>query len=128
MDSVLTVVNDDLRANRRAKRLAAVKQGIAHLCILILLFFVVVPIYFLIVKSLKSPEQETMHPFSVSFPLIWENYSLAWLFVKDYILNTVVIALCQTFGVLLVCSCASYAFVRYKFPFKNVLFIIIYLL
>lgn len=35
------------------------------------------------------------------------------------------IALCQTFGVLLVCSCASYAFVRYKFPFKNVLFIII---
>lgn len=125
MDSVLTVVNDNLRANRRAKRLAAVKQGIAHLCILILLFFVVVPIYFLIVKSLKSPEQETMHPFSVSFPLIWENYSLAWLFVKDYILNTVVIALCQTFGVLLVCSCASYAFVRYKFPFKNVLFIII---
>ena len=125
MDSVLTVVNDDLRANRHSKRLAAVKQGIAHLCILILLFFVVVPIYFLIVKSLKSPEQETMHPFSVSFPLIWENYSLAWLFVKDYILNTVVIALCQTFGVLLVCSCASYAFVRYKFPFKNVLFIII---
>ena len=63
MDSVLTVVNDDLRANRHSKRLAAVKQGIAHLCILILLFFVVVPIYFLIVKSLKSPEQETMHPF-----------------------------------------------------------------
>lgn len=54
-----------------------------------------------------------------------ENYKLAWLFVKDYILNTVIIAIGQTFGVLAVCSMASYAFIRYNFPFKNVIFIII---
>ena len=89
------------------------------------MFFVILPIYLLIVKSFKTPEQETEFPFSITFPFFWENYKLAWLFVKDYILNTVFIAFFQTFGTLVVCSAASYAFVRYKFPFKTVLFMII---
>lgn len=125
MDAMITVSKNDLRENRRAKATAKIKQGILHLCILILLFFAVVPIYFLLIKSVKSPEQDTLDPFSITFPFLWDNYSLAWLFVKDYIMNTVIIALCQTLGTLLVCSFASYAFIRYKFPFKNVLFMII---
>lgn len=115
----------DIRASIRARRIGLIKQIIAHFAILVLMFFVMLPIYLLIIKSFKSPEQETAAPFSITFPFLWENYQLAWLFVKDYILNTVFIALMQTAGTLIVCSAASYAFVRYKFPFKNVLFLVI---
>lgn len=116
---------EDIRINRRAKVKSEIKQGIAHFVIILLMFFVFVPIYFLIIKSLKDPSQEVSSPFALTFPLCFENYSLAWLFVKDYILNTVIIAVCQTLGVLVVCSFASYAFVRYNFPLKNVFFIVI---
>ena len=125
MEDMIAATRVDLRDNRRARIATKVRQGILHFCIVLLLFFAGVPIWFLLIKSVKTPDQETLHPFSVTFPLFWENYGLAWLFVKDYILNTVVIALCQTFGALLVCSCCSYAFIRYKFPGKNVLFLII---
>ena len=114
-----------LKENKRAKRDAVIRQVCVHFVILLFLFFVALPIWFLVIKSFKSPDQEISSPFSLSFPFFMENYKLAWLFVKDYILNTVIIAIGQTFGVLAVCSMASYAFIRYNFPFKNVIFIII---
>ena len=125
METVISPMAEELRANRRARIIARVKQGICHSIVIILLFLVLVPLYFLILKSFKTPTQETESPFGWTFPLFWENYSLAWEFVKGYILNTIIVAVCQTFGVLLVCSAASYAFVRYKFPGKNILFMII---
>ena len=121
--SSLTV--EEIKTNRHSKFMGIFRQIVVHIMILILMFFVILPIYLLIVKSFKTPEQETEFPFSITFPFFWENYKLAWLFVKDYILNTVFIAFFQTFGTLVVCSAASYAFVRYKFPFKTVLFMII---
>lgn len=116
---------EELRQNRRARRLAVWRQVCVHAVIVILLFFVFIPVYFLVIKSFKSPEQEIASPFAFTSPIFWENYKLAWLFVKGYILNTVVIAVGQTLGTLIVCSAASYAFIRYKFPGKNVLFIVI---
>ena len=121
--SSLTV--EEIKTNRHSKFMGIFRQIVVLIMILILMFFVILPIYLLIVKSFKTPEQETEFPFSITFPFFWENYKLAWLFVKDYILNTVFIAFFQTFGTLVVCSAASYAFVRYKFPFKTVLFMII---
>lgn len=121
--SSLTV--EEIKTNRHSKFMGIFRQIVVHIMILILMFFVILPIYLLIVKSFKTPEQETEFPFSITFPFFWVNYKLAWLFVKDYILNTVFIAFFQTFGTLVVCSAASYAFVRYKFPFKTVLFMII---
>ena len=121
--SSLTV--EEIKTNRHSKFMGIFRQIVVHIMILILMFFVILPIYLLIVKSFKTPEQETEFPFSITFPFFWGNYKLAWLFVKDYILNTVFIAFFQTFGTLVVCSAASYAFVRYKFPFKTVLFMII---
>lgn len=113
------------RLNRKGKVLSVVRQGGLHFAVWVLLLLVMLPIWFLIVKSFKTPEQEINAPFAVTFPLNWENYRLAWLFVKGYIFNTVVIAVGQTAGVLLVCSMASFAFIRYNFPFKNALFIVI---
>lgn len=116
---------EDAQKNKTAKRMAVFRQACVHVAILILLFFVALPIWFLLIKSVKSPEQEIMSPFSLSFPFFWNNYEVAWLFVKDYILNTIIIAVGQTAGVLVVCSMAAYAFIRYEFPFKNALFILI---
>ena len=125
METVLSPMASEIRANHRARIIGKAKQGIVHAIILVLLILVLIPLYFLILKSFKTPTQETESPFGWTFPLFWENYSLGWEFVKGYISNTIIIALCQTFGSLLICSAASYAFIRYKFPGKDVLFMII---
>ena len=74
-----------LKENKRAKRDAVIRQVCVHFVILLFLFFVALPIWFLVIKSFKSPDQEISSPFSLSFPFFMENYKLAWLFVKDYI-------------------------------------------
>ena len=78
-----------LKAIRRSKANQMVKQIIAHLIIFFLLFFVFLPLYLLLTKSFKTPEQETDNPFGLTFPFCWDNYTLAWEFVKNYILNII---------------------------------------
>jgi len=110
---------------KRGNTVAKVKQGLSHFIVVFFLFFVFLPLYILIIKSFKTPQQETESPFGLSFPFCWDNYTLAWEFVKGYIVNTVFVAIFQTAGTLIVCSMASFAFIRYKFPCKSVLFMII---
>lgn len=110
---------------KSAKRSRIIKQSILIIVLTIFLVLSFLPIYYLLIKSFKDPDQETLKPYAITFPLCFDNYKIAWLFVKDYILNTIFIALIQTSGTLVVCSLASFAFVRYKFPIKKVLFMFI---
>lgn len=125
MSEIIKLTPEEKRARFRSKAFSVTKQSAAHVIIFALLFFVFLPIYLLLIKSVKDPIQETANPFGITLPFCWENYKLAWLFVKDYILNTVLIAVFQTLGTLVVCSAASFAFVRYNFPFKKILFMVI---
>ncbi len=100
-------------------------QAIIHIILLILMIMVLAPLYFLIVKSFKDPNQDVMNPFGISFPFDFNNYSIAWLIVKDFLLNTLVIAVLQTSGVLIVCSAAAFGFMRYNFPHKNTILVCI---
>ena len=75
------------------------------------MILVFAPIYLLIIKSFKDPNQELSEPFKITFPFFFENYKLAWLVVKDYLLNSVIIAVGQTLGTVMVCAAASFGFV-----------------
>lgn len=98
-------------------------QLISHLILIILVILVCMPLYFLIIKSFKDPNQDVISPFRLTFPLFFTNYELAWLIVKDFLINTLVIAVLQTTGVIVVCSVAAYGFTRYNFPYKRTIFI-----
>lgn len=99
-----------------------VGQIIANIVILVLLFLSLYPIFLMLIKSVKTIDQEIHHGFSITFPFHWANYSLAWKSVSGYILNTFVLAIVNTAGILLICSCMAFGFTRYEFPGKNALF------
>lgn len=64
-----------------------------------------------------------MDPFTLTFPLHFGNYRTAWLNVQGYIGNSFIITIFQTVGTLLVASITSFAFVRFRFPLKNFIFL-----
>lgn len=97
-------------------------QVMIQIVLFILMVMVLAPLYFLIVKSFKTPNQDVMSPFGISFPFELENYKIAWLVVKDFLLNTLLIATIQTVGIIIICSLAAFGFSRFNFPYKKVIF------
>lgn len=91
----------------------------------VVIFFAILtlfPIYVMLVKSLKSPRQDVLNPFGITFPFRWENYSEAWGYISGTMLNTFIIAIGVTLGVLIVCGAAAYGFSLFKMQGKNVIF------
>ena len=97
-----------------------------HLVIIALLVLVLLPFYILIINSFKRPKDITADPFSFpgfgNTPLVYTAYGVAWNDIKNYILNTVIVAFLEIFGVLLFASLAAYGFTRFKFKGKDTLF------
>ncbi|MDR1094354.1 MAG: hypothetical protein LBL66_09435 [Clostridiales bacterium] len=60
-----------------------VKQTALVITVAALCLTVLFPFWLLAVKSFKSFEQEIASPISLSFPLFFENYSVAWAYVKE---------------------------------------------
>jgi ABC-type glycerol-3-phosphate transport system permease component len=79
----------------------------------------------MILKSFKTIEQDLHFPFTLTLPVNWGNYSLAWLYVSDYIINSVIITVFGTFLIILFSTLAAYVFARFTFPGKNFLFMCI---
>jgi len=103
----------------------SVSQIILNVVICVLLFLSLYPIYMMLIKSVKTIDQEIHTGFKLTFPFYFENYSLAWQLVHSYILNTFVIAIVTTVGILFVCSAMAYGFTRYEFWGKDALFMMV---
>lgn len=97
-------------------------QIISHIVIIILLFLSLYPLILMLIKSVKTIDQEIHHGFALTFPFNWSNYSLAWKYVSGYIINTFLISILNTVGILLATSTMAYGFTRYDFRGKNALF------
>ena len=98
---------------------------ILHIIILFTLFLILYPLVLLIIKSFKDVTQDQNYPFTLTFPLYFSNYRTAWLNIADYIGNSFIITLLQTAGTLLVAALTAFAFVRFSFPCKNIIFMAI---
>lgn len=103
----------------------SIAQIILNVFIILLLFLSLYPIFIMLIKSVKTIDQEIHTGFSLTFPFHWDNYSLAWKLVNSYIMNTFYIAVITTVGILLVCSSMAYGFTRYDFPGKEFLFMMV---
>jgi ABC-type glycerol-3-phosphate transport system permease component len=96
-----------------------------HLIAILLGIILLLPFYWALSSSLKQMHEVRQIP-PIWFPSVpqWHNYADVWrvrLWV-DWFSNTVFITIVPTIGVIFSTSLAGYAFARFRFPGKAVLF------
>lgn len=100
-------------------------NAVMHLIIIVLLFITFFPLVVMVFKSFKNIEQNTYSPFGLSFPLHFENYSIAWLYVGNSILNSVINTVISTAIIVILSAMGAYVFGAFEFPGKNVLYMLV---
>jgi multiple sugar transport system permease protein len=87
--------------------------------------FTVLPFVWMILSSLKTPAEMVQAP-PTFFPEVpqWSNYKDAWNAAPfaRYFINTLIVTLCTTAGVLVTTVLSAFAFSRLNFPGKKTVF------
>lgn len=84
---------------------------------------VILPFLWMITTSLKPPKLAFSSPYLIPTHFYWQNFVNAWQeapFARYY-LNSIIVAICVTFGQVFTSALAAYAFDRFEFPFKRTL-------
>ncbi|MBV9175214.1 MAG: carbohydrate ABC transporter permease [Chloroflexi bacterium] len=96
-----------------------------HAIAILLGIVLMVPFYWAIISSLKQMNEVREIPI-VWWPRVvqWRNYLDVWgvRFFPNWVRNSIFLTLVATSGTLLSSSLAGYAFARFRFPGKNILF------
>ncbi len=105
-----------------------IKVLLIHVLLIIGAILMVVPFVWMLLTSVKSIGEATHVP-PIIFPkeYKWKNFSDIFQtlpFFKFY-WNTVSTTLAKTFGQLITCSLAAYAFARISFPGRNFIFVLL---
>jgi multiple sugar transport system permease protein len=88
------------------------------------------PFFFAISTSLKDPSEIYVFPPQwLPHQPLWQNYVQAWTMVPfmTYVLNTLSITVAAMLGQIVSASLVAYGFARFRFPGRDVLFIILIL-
>ncbi|MBE6558445.1 MAG: carbohydrate ABC transporter permease [Ruminococcaceae bacterium] len=121
-----------LRTRKHKVVLARSAGGDAGISVILIILgiFMFLPMYYIIIQSLKPLDELWMYPprFYVMSPT-FKNYrdlftlmNISWVPFSRYIFNTVLTSVAGTFGHLLLASMAAYALAKIKFPGRNVMF------
>jgi len=107
------------------KTLNITKSVLKHIVIYALAFITLAPFVWMILTSLKDMSEIFVYPpqwFPTEFR--FENYTKAFEAAPfgRYYFNSIFIAVTVTFGQLVTCSMAAFAFARLQFPGRNILF------
>ncbi len=121
-----------LRTRKHKVVLARSAGGDAGISVILIILgiFMFLPMYYIIVQSLKPLDELWMYPprFYVMNPT-FKNYkdlftlmNISWVPFSRYIFNTVFTSVAGTFGHLFLASLAAYALAKIKFPGRNGMF------
>jgi len=92
-----------------------------HLTIWAVLVFAFLPLYLMLVVSLKDNAQFYAQPTLPAAPFHWENWSAAWEMIKPTLANSILISTIATFLTLFAALSAAYFFARVKVPMSGLL-------
>lgn len=106
----------------RSKTKTAINQTILHVIMVILLIIMLYPLAMALWSSVKSESVFQYTKWYPTLPIYLDNIKHAWGSLKQYLFNTVFVAVCGTAGMLFVSSLAAYSFSKLSFPGKNFLF------
>lgn len=89
---------------------------------------VLVPFFWMISTSLKAPSRLFVYPPEwIPNPIRWSNYVEAWEILPfwRFLLNTLFITVLAMAAEIFTASIVAYGFARYRFPYRNALFILL---
>jgi len=97
-------------------------QILIVIVILIFAVMVLTPLFILLLRSFKVPEDDFADPFGIPSRLTIDNYVTIWEYIKNAYLNSFITTVGVTVGVIIVTSLLAYAFIRFNFPCKRFMF------
>lgn len=110
----------------KSRKPAAIAANILKYAVLLIgAFFTLLPFLWMISSSFKTPaEIIRIPPVLVPAELQWQNYVEAWTAAPfgRYLINTIIITVFTTIGVLITSVLSAFAFSRLKFPGKDLVF------
>lgn len=112
-----------LTTRRRIRHAAS--QGLVYAIALVLLLLSFIPIFMMLILSLKSNVQIYGDFWSLPRPLMFKNYNIAIGMLIPNMVNTFIVVPVATFFVVLLASVSGYVFARIEFPAKQGLFMVI---
>lgn len=96
-----------------------------HTTLIVLLFLLLYPLAMALWGSFKSPSNFTETQWYPTFPLYLSNLWYALEKLIRPILNTLLVAVVGTAGVLFISSLSAYAYARMKFPGRNFIYMFV---
>lgn len=91
----------------------------------ILAFITYVPLVVVLFNSFKDTRQFFTQFWLPQWPFHFEGYSKAWPVISEDLINTIIYTAPTTLLVLVISALTGYAFARYRFPGREVLFFLI---
>jgi ABC-type glycerol-3-phosphate transport system permease component len=105
--------------------LRRVSTGSRHALLWLLIALTFYPFLLMVITSFKD-NPEFYQSFSwFALPLHPDNYASAWAAISPYMLNSVIVTVLSTSGVVVLSALAAYAFARFAFPGKELLYYLI---
>jgi ABC-type glycerol-3-phosphate transport system permease component len=104
-----------------------IKNTILYFILVLGSFILLIPLFWMISTSLKTPAQIFKYPIIwIPKPIVWRNYIDAFTAVPflRYISNTIFIAFTSIIGDIFSCSLVAYSFARLRYPGRNFLFLL----
>lgn len=92
-----------------------------HGLILFVLLFAFLPLYVMLVISLKDNVQFIRAPMLPTLPLHWANWAKGWALCGRYIANSILVATLSVSVTLVTALLSAYVFARYRFPGHTIL-------
>ena len=109
-------------------RRSDVSQGSVYLILIVAVAFTLLPIVWMVGASLKPLDQVFVRPVEwIPRSIHPENYANAWQarpFTR-YLFNSILAAGASTLVTLVLGSLAAYSFARYRYPGRNLLFLLV---
>jgi multiple sugar transport system permease protein len=107
---------------------ALLTQIVAYLIVTVGAIVLMIPFAWMLSSSLKPPAQIFVDPPQwIPDPILWRNYIDAWtaLPFTQFLLNTLFITLLGMTASIFTSALVGYGFARYRFPGRDVLFIVL---
>ncbi len=112
--------NEMVKPNKKWKM--GIQQGILITITVILIFFVLLPLYVTINLSLKSSSEMADFVLKPAADPMWANYSNSISEIGGYMINSVIVCVTGTVLLLFGSALVAYVFARYEFKCKRLCF------
>jgi multiple sugar transport system permease protein len=113
----------------RTDKLASYMQKVfSYLLLSLTSVVMMLPFYWMLSTSLKDQNKIFVFPPQwIPSPIVWGNYLEVFNVIQfeRYFFNSVYIAVLVTIGTCLIASLAGYAFAKIRFPWRNVMFLML---